>query len=58
MTVDYKGTFYRTAIQTPFSIENLTKPEPSKQPKEAVKKPSQDTAQQSEAQTPQKEIEE
>jgi len=34
MSVDYKGTLYRTAIKTPFSIDNLPKPEPPKQPKE------------------------
>jgi ech hydrogenase subunit D len=38
MSVDYKGAFYRTAIKTPFSIENLPKPEPPKQPQSAAQK--------------------
>jgi ech hydrogenase subunit D len=38
ISVDYKGAFYRTAIKTPFSIENLPKPEPPKQPKAAAQK--------------------
>jgi len=38
ISVDYKGAFYRTAIKTPFSIENLPKPEPLKQTKAAAQK--------------------
>jgi len=55
MSVDYKGAFYRTAIKTPFSIENLPKPEPPKQPKEAPKQPEEDSKQQAAAQKQQKE---
>jgi len=58
MSVDYKGAFYRTAIKTPFSIENLPKPEPPKQPKEAPKQPVEDSKQQAVAQNQQKEIKE
>ena len=38
ISVDYKGSFYRTAIKTPFSIENMPKPEPPKQPRAAAMK--------------------
>ena len=38
ISIDYKGAFYRTAIKTPFSIANLPKPEPPKQPKAAAQK--------------------
>ena len=55
MSVDYRGAFYRTAIKTPFSIENLPKPEPPKQPKEAPKQPEEDSKQQAAAQKQQKE---
>jgi len=58
MSVDYRGAFYRTAIKTPFSIENLPKPEPPKQPKEAPKQPVEDSKQQAVAQNQQKEIKE
>ena len=58
MSVDYKGAFYRTAIKTPFSIENLPKPEPPKQPKEAPKQPVEDSKQQAAAQNQQKESKE
>ncbi|NTV09808.1 MAG: hypothetical protein HGA47_03440 [Zoogloea sp.] len=58
MSVDYKGTFYRTTITTPFSIENLPKPKPPKQPKHVLKQPSHDSKQQTEVQTPQKESKE
>jgi len=40
ISVDYKGAFYRTAIKTPFSIENLPKPEAPKQPQDAAKQPA------------------
>ena len=30
ITIDYRGTLYRTSIQTPFSIENVKLPEPPK----------------------------
>ena len=58
MSVDYKGAFYRTAIKTPFSIENLPKPKPPKQPKEAPKQPAEDSKQQAAAQNQQKELKE
>jgi len=31
ISVDYRGTLYRTAIRTPFSIDNVKLPEPPKQ---------------------------
>ena len=31
IAVDYRGTLYRTAIKTPFSIDNVKLPEPPKQ---------------------------
>jgi len=31
IAVDYRGTLYRTAIRTPFSIDNVKLPEPPKQ---------------------------
>ncbi|HZV82244.1 MAG TPA: NADH-quinone oxidoreductase subunit C [Geobacteraceae bacterium] len=31
IAVDYRGTLYRTAIRTPFSIDNVKLPEPLKQ---------------------------
>ena len=58
MSVDYKGAFYRTAIKTPFSIENLPKPEPPKQPKEAPNQPVEDSKQQAVTQNQQKESKE
>ena len=58
ISVDYKGAFYRTAIKTPFSIENLPKPKPPKQPKEAPKQPAEDSKQQEVAQKQQKELKE
>ena len=58
MSVDYKGTFYRTTITTPFSIENLPKSKPPQQPKHVSKQPSHDSKQQAEVQTPQKESKE
>ena len=35
ITIDYRGTLYRTSIQTPFSIENVKLPEPPKPKAEA-----------------------
>jgi len=35
INIDYGGTLYRTAIKTPFSVENVKLPEPPRQ-KEAV----------------------
>lgn len=34
ITIDYHGTLYRTAISTPFSIENCPVPEPPKPKRE------------------------
>ncbi|HAM49172.1 MAG TPA: NADH dehydrogenase subunit [Nitrospiraceae bacterium] len=34
INIDYGGTLYRTAVKTPFSVENVKLPEPPK-PKEA-----------------------
>lgn len=31
ITVDYRGTLYRTALSTPFSVANVKLPEPPKQ---------------------------
>jgi ech hydrogenase subunit D len=31
ISVDYRGTLYRTALSTPFSIDNVKLPEPPKQ---------------------------
>ncbi len=35
IALDYRGTLYRTALSTPFSIENVKLPEPPKQKKQA-----------------------
>jgi len=63
ISVDYKGTLYRTAIKTPFSIDNLPKPEPPKEPKKApkqqtemAKNPAAEPRQQTEAANKQLEI--
>ena len=37
ISVDYRGTLYRTAIKTPFSVENVKLPEP---PKPVAPKPA------------------
>jgi len=37
IAVDYLGTLYRTALMTPFSIDNVRLPEPPKQKAPAVK---------------------
>lgn len=31
MTIDYRGTLYRTTLSTPFSVDNVKLPEPPKQ---------------------------
>ena len=31
ISVDYRGTLYRTALRTPFSVDNVKLPEPPKQ---------------------------
>ena len=35
INIDYGGTLYRTAIKTPFSVENVKLPEPPKQKADA-----------------------
>jgi ech hydrogenase subunit D len=40
ITIDYKGTLYKTAIKTPFSVENVKLPEPPKQKVETPAKPA------------------
>jgi ech hydrogenase subunit D len=40
ITIDYKGTLYRTAIKTPFSVENVKLPEPPKQKAETPSQPA------------------
>lgn len=35
ISVDYSGTLYRTAIRTPFSVDNVKLPEPPKQKTDA-----------------------
>lgn len=39
ITVDYRGTLYRTALSTPFSIGNVKLPEPPKQKQPPAEKP-------------------
>jgi ech hydrogenase subunit D len=49
INIDYGGTLYRTAIKTPFSVENVKLPEPPK-PKAAA--PSQPADKPKQAETP------
>ena len=39
INIDYRGTLYRTAVKTPFSVENVKLPEPPKQKAETPAKP-------------------
>ena len=39
INIDYGGTLYRTAIKTPFSVENVKLPEPPKQKEDAPSQP-------------------
>ncbi len=45
ITIDYRGTLYRTTIKTPFSLENIKFPEPPKAktdaPRQQPDKPKQ-----------------
>ena len=41
ITIDYHGTLYRTAIRTPFSIENCPVPEPPKPKRETPQEPAE-----------------
>ena len=40
INIDYRGTLYRTAIKTPFSVENVKFSEPPKPKAEAPPKPA------------------
>jgi ech hydrogenase subunit D len=40
INIDYSGTLYRTAIKTPFSVENVKLPEPPKTKPDASAKPA------------------
>lgn len=55
ITVDYHGTLYRTAIKTPFSIENCPVPEPQKPKIEAPQDPAETKKQHPEAEEQPKE---
>ena len=49
INIDYAGTLYRTAVKTPFSVENVKLPEPPKQKAEAPSQPAAKPKQQAEA---------
>jgi ech hydrogenase subunit D len=55
IVVDYRGTLYRTAIKTPFSIENMKFPEPPKPKAVAASKKTEEMKQQAEIPEGQKE---
>jgi ech hydrogenase subunit D len=46
ITIDYGGTLYKTAIKTPFSVENVKLPEPPKQKAETLSQPPDKVKQQ------------
>ena len=48
IAVDYRGTLYRTALSTPFSIDNVKLPEPPKQKMPAPDEKSETTKGQAE----------
>jgi len=48
INIDYGGTLYRTAIKTPFSVENVKLPEPPKQKAGAPSQPADKPKQQAE----------
>jgi ech hydrogenase subunit D len=54
IAIDYHGTLYRTAIKTPFSIENVKVPEPPTQKAEAPKETSEALKQQTDSSEQQK----
>jgi ech hydrogenase subunit D len=54
INIDYGGTLYRTAINTPFSVENVKLPEPPKQKADARSQPKDDPKQQAETPEAQK----
>lgn len=55
ISIDYGGTLYRTAIKTPFSIENVKLPEPPKQKADALPKEKDKVNQEAESPEGQKE---
>lgn len=55
ISIDYGGTLYRTAIKTPFSVENVKLPEPPKQKADAPAQPKDKQNLQAEAPEGQKE---
>lgn len=48
ISIDYRGTLYRTSIKAPFSIENVKLPEPPKQKAEAPAKKAEEIKAQTE----------
>lgn len=55
ITIDYRGTLYRTAIKTPFSVENVKFSEPPKPKADAPPKETDELKQQAEITEGQKE---
>ena len=55
IVIDYHGTLYRTAIKTPFSIENVKIPEPPKAKAEAPKPKAEAPKQPTDSPEPQNE---
>lgn len=55
INIDYGGTLYRTAIKTPFSVENVKLPEPPKRKADTQAQPKDKEKQQTEAPEGQKE---
>ena len=49
INIDYGGTLYRTAIKTPFSVQNVKLPEPPKQKAGAPSQPADKPKQQAES---------
>ena len=55
INIDYRGTLYRTAVKTPFSVENVKLPEPPKQKADATAQSKDKEKQQAEPPEGQKE---
>lgn len=55
INIDYRGTLYRTAVKTPFSVENVKLPEPPKQKADASSQRADKVKEQTEAPEGQKE---
>jgi ech hydrogenase subunit D len=55
INIDYGGTLYRTAIKTPFSVENVKLPEPPKQKTDTSSQRADKVKEQTEAPEGQKE---